>query len=247
MRPASADEIAADERLPFGQERVKDQSWLFACCRAGADAQQPLPGGTTISVAVGAGLKSAEGPRPTTEPQSFGFQTYGPLHFARLQCGYAAGDCRPGMPWQLFFSNTLDLSAFEKGQIKVEPELPGFDAHVYGGQIAITGAAKGRTLYRITFDPGIRDQFGQTLGQAAPVEVNVGPMEPAIAGPSMGFVVLVPAAPHHFSIYSVNQKSVNLSIYSVGPQDWSAYLSYLKTNGYPPRRRAVDDDSYRAN
>ncbi len=231
IRPASADEIAADESVTrLVRSAVKDRYLAFRVLpRAGADAQQPLPGGTTISVAVGAGLKSAEGPRPTTEPQSFGFQTYGPLHFARLQCGYAQGDCRPGMPWQLFFSNTLDLSAFEKGQIKVEPELPGFDAHVYGGQIAITGAAKGRTLYRVTFDPGIRDQFGQTLGQAAPVQVNVGPMEPAIAGPSMGFVVLDPAAPHHFSIYSVNQKSVNLSIYAVGPRDWSTYLSYLKT------------------
>ena len=54
----------------------------------------------------------------------------------------------------------------------IEPELPNASVNIYGNTINIQGNTRGRTTYWVTVDGSIKDQFGQTLGQDARLEVQ---------------------------------------------------------------------------
>ncbi|MGH9936181.1 MAG: Ig-like domain-containing protein, partial [Blastocatellia bacterium] len=147
LRLATAEEIAADETVSRMVKAANKDCWIAfrAIARSGA-ADQPLLTSATYTVTVESGAPSAEGPRATARDQSFSFSTYGPLLVKNHRCGYNEG-CAPGMPWMIEFNNQLDMKAFDKAQIRVEPELPGMKVNVYGNWMNIEGMSKGRTVY----------------------------------------------------------------------------------------------------
>ncbi|HWT77435.1 MAG TPA: MG2 domain-containing protein, partial [Candidatus Methylomirabilis sp.] len=75
----------------------------------------------------------------------------------------------------------------------------------------------------------VQDTFGQNLGQDTQLTFKVGPAEPALYGPNMGFVTLDPASKKPaFSVYAINYNKLDVKIYAVQPSDWPAYKQYLQ-------------------
>jgi alpha-2-macroglobulin len=232
-RLASADEVNADANVKRLSRDAGDGRWL--ALRAVADngeSRDALPQDSPVNVSVGPGTPSAEGPRTTAAAQAFSFKTYGALRVTGHECGYAKR-CSPSDNWTINFSNQLDREAFDPAQVKIEPEAPGSNISVYGQTIYISGAKRGRTAYKVTFDPALRDEFGQTLGQSAPITFNVGPSEPALFSSGGPFVVLEPSGDPRFSVYTINHASLKVSIYAVAPEEYEHYVGYMRfVTGY---------------
>src|SRR5205085_11970460 len=159
VRLAKTDEINADENVKaFIQEAVKGR-WL--ALRA-ADANDEMPADSSITITVGAGTPSAEGPRVTSAAQAFSFRTYGALRVTGHECGDMK-DCTPFDQWSITFSNPLDREAFDESQLKIEPTVENANVSVYGNAIYINGTKRGRTVYKATLDRSLSDQFCQPL------------------------------------------------------------------------------------
>ena len=243
-RLATSAEVADDEVVSKLAARAAKDRWLaFRVVDPGnATSRAPLPGGSSINVTIGPGTPSLEGPRKTVAPQNFAFRTYGPLRVLKYECGYR-GVCSPFDPWSVQFTNPIDTSTFEQNQVRVEeivagkkPEPVSLKSAIYGNTLNISGIKHGRASYRVTLDPEMRDQFGQALGQTTPMVFNVGSAPSALAGPNKQFVVLDPAAPPRFSVYSINHNSLRVSLYTVGTENWSQFLAFMRNrNDRTPR------------
>ncbi len=113
-RLATGEEIAADPVVSRMAEAAEKGRWLafrvFDSKNSNSPAQ--LPAATTVSVAIGPGTPSAEGPLKTVAPQEFSFNTYGPLRVVRHECGYNFS-CSPFDQWTVQFTNPLDAESFE--------------------------------------------------------------------------------------------------------------------------------------
>ncbi len=229
LRLVTAEEIAADENASRMAKAASEGCWIAfrAVARSSAEADRPLMTSTQYAVTVEAGATSAEGPRATTSNQSFNFSTYGPLLVRRHQCGYD-GNCAPGMPWMIEFNNQLDVAAFDKKQIRVEPELPGMKVNNFGYGIHIEGQSKGRTVYNLTLDASIKDVFGQTLGENKTLTFKVGDAFPGLAASSEGLAVIDPYSQSKFSIYSINHQQLKVTLYAVGPEHWGQFAAFMR-------------------
>ncbi|HWS88172.1 MAG TPA: DUF6049 family protein [Pyrinomonadaceae bacterium] len=222
VRLATEDEINRDENVKRLAASAVQGRWVAL------RAVSALPPNTAVTVTVGAGTPSAEGPRTTTSAQSFAFSTYGPLRVTEHRCGWQK-TCSPYDQWFFTFSNNLDREAFDPAQVKVEPEVPGLNIAAYGNRLYVNGQKRGRTTYRVTLAPSLRDEFGQTLGEPAVFTFNVGAAPPALFNTGGPFVVLDPAGGPNLSVFSVNQPALKVSLYEVAPEDWGAYVAHMRT------------------
>jgi uncharacterized protein YfaS (alpha-2-macroglobulin family) len=238
LRLATDDEINADESVKaLARDAVKGRWLALRAVAANGDVHDAMPPDSGVTVTVGAGLPSAEGPRVTPSAQSFSFRTYGALRVTAHECGYQKR-CTPNDAWRISFSNPLDREAFDESQLKIEPALDSKNVAVYGSEMYIYGAKRGRTTYTVTLDRSIKDQFGQTLTGPASFTFSVGPADPSLIGAGGNFVVLEPAGQPRLSVYSVNYPSLKVSIYAVEPKDYEAYVAYMRfVNGYYEERK----------
>ena len=238
VRLAKDAEINADERVKaLVKDAVKGRWLALRAVGEGGGVSDALPADSAVSVTVGPGTPSAEGPRTTTVPQEFSFRTYGALRVTDHQCGWNK-TCTPFDQWRIEFSNPLDLEAFDQAQVRIEPEVPDAKVAVYGQTIYVNGAKRGRTTYKVTLDRALRDTFGQTLQPPVSFTFNVGPAPPSLTSAGGNFVVLEPAGAPRLSVYSVNQPSLKVSIYAVGPEDFERYVAYMKgVSGYYDAKR----------
>jgi uncharacterized protein YfaS (alpha-2-macroglobulin family) len=232
LRLASAAEVNADRNMKALARSAGDGRWLaLRAVGDNGEASDALPPDSGVNVSVGPGTPSAEGPRTTTTAQAFSFKTYGALRVTGHQCGYEKR-CSPQDAWQVNFSNPLDREAFDPAQVKIEPEIPNAQVNVYGQTLYINGSKRGRTAYKVTLDTALRDEFGQTLGQTAPLTFNVGPSDPALFSTG-DFVVLEPSSDPRFSVYTINYSALKVSVYAVTPEDYARFVSYMRTvSGY---------------
>jgi alpha-2-macroglobulin len=234
LRLATEAEISADERVRAFASAAQKGRWLAfrAVDPATGSTTEALPAATGIVVNIGPGTPSAEGPRTSTKPQSFYFNTYGPLRVVRQNCE-AAEQCSPFQSWYVSFSNPLDASAFQKSQVRVVPELKGMRVSANGNYIMIDGIKQGRRSYQVKFDPSLKDQFGQTLGESAPLVFHVGPADKSLTSARDGFIVLDPSAAGRYSVFSVNHSRLKVSLYKVGPEDWPQFVNHMRwSQGY---------------
>jgi alpha-2-macroglobulin len=234
IRLATDAEVERDETVSRLAKAAEKGRWVALRAVSGTnnDTRLALPGDSTIQVSIGPGTPSAEGPLVTAKAQEFSFRTYGPLRVTEHECGYDKR-CSPFDSWSITFSNPLDLDAFQKSQVRVVPEIPGMKTELYGSTLRIEGVKKGRTIYRVTLDKNIRDQFGQTLEQDAVITFNVTSADPSLTSSGGEFVVLDPSGPPRYSVYSVNHNRLKVSLYSVGPEHWGQYIDYLRReHGY---------------
>ena len=228
LRLATPEEIVSDKIVSQLAKNAEQGRWLaFRAVTETGDTQTALPADTGLTVQIGPGTPSMEGPRTTASAQSFSFRTYGPFRLTDHRCGYNE-KCNPFDPWSITFSNPVDAAAFEQSQIRVEPEVPGLKTSVYGQMLYIQGVKRGRTTYKVTFAASLKDQFGQTLGKDESVTFNVGPAPPSLTSSGKAFVALDPNAPRSFSVYSVNHKTLKVRLYKVKPEDWERFVRYMR-------------------
>jgi uncharacterized protein YfaS (alpha-2-macroglobulin family) len=226
VRLAEQSEIDADETVSSMAKNALEGRWLAF------KALEPLPLDTDISVQIGPNTPSAEGPRLTTETQSYSFRTYAPLRIESHGCSWGDEICRPLQPFYITFNNPLDAEAYADTMLTIAPELPGAAANIIGNTIEIRGASQGQTTYRVTVSGQIKDIFGQTLGDDQTVAFEVGKAEPVLVGPQEMFVTLDPAAQKPtFSVYAINYGKINVRLYAVQPSDWPAFQVYLRDRG----------------
>jgi len=234
-RLATNAEVAADDIVNKLAARATKDRWLAFRVVNPGEARGLLPSGPAVKVKIGPGTPSAEGPRTTIAPQSFSFRTYGAFRVVKHECGWR-GECSPFDQWSVEFTNPVDASNFQQSQVRIEeipaagskPRQVSLKSAVYGSTLSISGIKRGRASYRVTLDPAMRDQFGQTLGQTAPIVFNVGPARAALAGPDKPFVVIDPASQPRLSVYSINHNSLRVRLYSVGPEHWRQFLLYWR-------------------
>ncbi len=233
-RLATPEEIAADKTVSEMSKSAEQGRWLaFRALNSDGLIENALPSDAHISINIGPGTPSLEGTRTTQKAQSFSFSTFGPLRVAEHRCGYEAGKCSPFDTWTITFNNPLDMNAFERSQIRVEPDVPGLKANVYGNTIQLEGGKQGRRTYKVILDASLRDEFGQTLGVAQTITFNVGSAPPVLSAAGDGFVVIDPASKARFSVYSINYNSLKVRLYSVTPDDWAAFTGYMQiASGY---------------
>lgn len=189
-------------------------------------AQDVLPKDTPFTLEIGPGTPSAEGPLVTESAQTYNFRTYAPLRIDEHHCGWG-DECPPLSPFNIFFNNSLDMDKFAAEMVRIEPELPGARVNVIGSVMTIQGITTGRTTYRITLDASLPDEFGQTLGSSESVTFRVGSARSLLSGPDRPFVTLDPLQPT-LSVYSINHNRLNVRAYTVTPDDWPAYQTYLQ-------------------
>lgn len=216
LRLATAAEVQADEEARVRVAGLEPGRWVaFRPVR-------PLPNNQEIRVVLGPGTPSAEGPRRTTDVQSWTFRTFGPLVFRQGRCGWER-ECRPGMPFSLEFSNPLADSLFDASLVRVEPAIEGMKVHPQYNQLVITGRTRPFTRYTVTVAPGLRDRFGQRLAARATASFQVGAPVAVLWSASQGMVVLDPQGPRSVSVFSRDHRGLRVRVHRVAPEDWPAF------------------------
>ncbi|HEV7745746.1 MAG TPA: DUF6049 family protein [Pyrinomonadaceae bacterium] len=222
---ATAEEIATDLNVKELTKQAQEGRWLaFRAITAGGATKDALPTETVIKVVVPPGTPSAEGTRTTLAEQSFNFKTYGPLRVVESQCGYQK-KCTPSDTLLITLSNILD-PAFQPTQLKITPEIPNVQVFLFGAMIRIEGFKRSNTTYTVTLDRGIKDVFGQTLSGDNQLTFNVATNPPGLFSVGGNFVVLDPAGPRAFTVYSVNFAQLRVRLYRVTPDDWPQFQSF---------------------
>ncbi|MGD9316968.1 MAG: MG2 domain-containing protein, partial [Anaerolineae bacterium] len=241
IKLASGERVAADKASSRLAERTGDGRWLAFV------AEEPLPADTSISVTVGPGTPSAEGPLVTTEAQSYEFRTYAPLRIEEHGCWYR-DDCPPLAPFFIRFNNPLDAVAYEESMLQIEPALPGATVDIVGDTITLRGSTKGRTTYWVLVDGSIQDRFGQALGEDQSLRFKVGSAGPGLFGPEEVLVTLDPAAQKPvLTLYAINYDRLKMRAYQVQPSDWAAFKTYLQeyrrddSPPDPPGKQVMDE------
>lgn len=186
-----------------------------------------LPKDTPVQVTLGPGTPSAEGPRKTTEPQTFSFRTYGPFEVVEHKCGWR--DCSPGQPWRIRMSNTIGED-FDPAMVEVSPKVDGLVVDVGGSNLSLRGLTRGRTTYTVRLSREMADIYGQKLGPSEPMTFEVGPAPKMLGAPDAGLIVLDPTAKkRRFGVYAINYDELDVALYRVTPADWGAYQAFLRT------------------
>jgi uncharacterized protein YfaS (alpha-2-macroglobulin family) len=227
VRLASADEVAADEAVARLARDAEPGRWVAF------RPERELPPGAAVTVEVGAGTPSAEGPRRTAAAQEWQFLTYGPFRVRGHECGWG-GRCTPFDPWRVELTNPVDARRLRKEHVRVEPELPGLKVEAWGDTIAIRGAVRGSATYRVSLSTAIADAFGQPLEPAGALSFTVGPAPAALSAPGGNFVVLDPTGPPRFTVHSINHGALRVRAHAVGPEHWAAWQRYLRERGGDP-------------
>ena len=239
-RLATAEEIEANESVKQLAATAEKGRWLaFRVVDKSGSPNQAMPGDSNISVVVGPGTPSAEGPRTTTKAQGFSFKTYGKFIAVSTQCSYNE-ECSPFESWGIDFSNPIDESSFDQSKIRVVPAIEGMKASVYGNSLSISGRKKGRTVYKVTIDRSLKDRFGQTLEGDNVFTFKVGRAPQMLYSSGEMLTVLDPNGQPRLSVYSVNQTKLKVTLYAVAPENWNQFMEYIRwVNNYntDPKRK----------
>ena len=240
-RLATKEEIEADESVRDLVKHAEKDRWLvFRAIGANGDTKRALPVDTGITISIGPGTPSVEGPLTTKDPQTISFRTFGSLHFTRKRCGWAESQvCTPNDVWNLEFTNNLKADIFQESQVRIDPAIPGLKVSVWQNTITLDGTKKPNTTYHVTIDKSLQDQFGQPLGEDKTVEFQVAAMAPWLGLSGRSFVVLDPDGPRELSLYSVNYTTVKVSVFSAGPEDWLKYQTYRQLHSRGPNDAAA--------
>jgi uncharacterized protein YfaS (alpha-2-macroglobulin family) len=219
LRLATDEEIEANQKVKELVKNAAKDRWLAF------RAIDTLPLNSYIRVSIGPGTPSTEGLRTTKDKQEFYFYTYGPFHVTKSECGYNYA-CKPVDSWRIEFNNPIDKAAFQESQLRVQPSIDSLNTSVYDKILTINGSKKPETSFKLTLDKSIRDVFGQTLSKDETMEFKVGPADPMIWLSGNGFAVLDPDGPRELSLYTVNYRTVKITLYAVEPADWIAFQTY---------------------
>ncbi|HRE89549.1 MAG TPA: Ig-like domain-containing protein, partial [Myxococcota bacterium] len=185
-----------------------------------------LPKDTNVTVTFPKGFPSAEGPRMTEKDRSWSFKTYGPFKVQEARCGWR-GECYPGQPFSIQFSNPIDEDLLEPKQVTVDPAVMGLEAEPSHNYLNLRGMTKGATTYTVKLDKGMKDIYGQTLEGETGFEWVVKSSRSLLMGNVKPLTVLDPVAKKkRLPVYVMNMPEVDVELYKVEPSDWMAFLKY---------------------
>jgi len=241
VRLAKPEEIDGDDTVRVLSEQAQKGRWVAVV------PNEALPNDTRVQVTLGPKLPSAEGPETSAAAERFEFSTYGPMKVMQHRCGYD-GNCPPGQPFEIAFSNPVDPKKFDAKMVTTRPAIDDMRVEVYGQNMVIMGPTKGRTKYEVTLDESIPDMFGQRLGKSQSFTFRVDTAPESLWAQGSGLVVLDPAAGADFAIYSINHKKLRARAFAVEPGDWREYLAMLERMGRdsrdvkPPGRKIFDKE-----
>jgi uncharacterized protein YfaS (alpha-2-macroglobulin family) len=240
LRLATAEEVAEDPQVNGYARQFSADRWLAF------RALEAFPSDTTVTVNIGPGTPSAEGPLTTSAVQSFSFQTYAPLRVVSQNCNEQRYGCYPGQPFYVQFNNPLNVEQISNDLVTVEPSIAGMVVSGAYNGLSINGATAGRTTYRVTLSADLEDTFGQKLGAPITLTFYTGNVDAFLSGPSEPLITLDPTATTPaLTIYTLNMPRVRVRAYAVTPDDWLSYLSYRNdyygnSDSAPPGRRVMD-------
>ncbi|MDO8364468.1 MAG: alpha-2-macroglobulin family protein [Actinomycetota bacterium] len=224
VRLATAAEVAADDSARNISETAEEGRWL---------AFRPialLPTDTALTIDIGPGTPSAEGPGTTTSTATFRGRTYPPLTIKSASCSYS-DDCPPGSDLYVTFSNPLDGDR-SSAAVTVSPAIAGMSTGVQYDSLLIHGATLARTEYTITVPGSFTDVFGQTLGSDQTVKVRVGSAQPSL-GQYEAITTLDPFADGQtLSVLTVNHDQLRVRVFAADPAEFATFLKYNYERDY---------------
>jgi hypothetical protein len=239
IRLATQEEIDKDGSISYYAKQAQPKRWLaFRAITNEGLTTEALPADSQITVSVTKGTPSAEGPITTPKDQVYNFRTYGAMKYVGGWCSYQGNkNCSPFDSWYMQFTNSIDPASFKKEMVKIEPAVDGLTIYPAGNYIYFQGYKKGRTTYKVTVEGGLKDIYGQTINIPSNLTINVGSADPNLYSQGGNFIILDPTAKPTYSIYSTNQPSVKLKIYSVTPEDWEGFRQYMRYQYYDEQKR----------
>ncbi|MDH3294880.1 MAG: MG2 domain-containing protein, partial [Acidimicrobiia bacterium] len=220
---ATTEQIEDDEQAARAVDAALEGRWV-AFRPAAA-----LPAATALELAIGPGTPSAEGPRTSTEASTHPGRTFDALTVTRQECNYG-GPCQPGTPFTVEFNNPIDPEQFDPASVTAQPAIGGMRVGVFGSQMTITGATRGRTDYTITLPAELTDVFGQTLGRDTERTFEVGAAQTQLVPFNRQFVTVDPMADRPgIAVTSVNHDSVRVTVWRVDPDEVPAFQRYQES------------------
>ena len=221
LRLATNAEVAADDLASQLSNSAGKGRWLAF------RAQNPLPRDTAITITIGPGTPSAEGPVLSAKASTHRAHTYAPLKVNTTECGYGPS-CPPGSDILITFNNALDTEVFDASSITIEPALAGFTVGVSGNTINVRGVTQGRTTYTVTIPAHVSDLFGQTLGEDTTVSVDVGSAAPMIGQFALPLITVDPlVATKGITVSTINHAKFHVRVFAVEPSQWPAFQDYM--------------------
>lgn len=218
------------------QNAGEGRAIAFRAVDANGKTENALPANSAITVQVGPGTPSAEGPLTTKKAETFSFRTFGPLQFVRARCGWNEQRCTPYDPWYIEFTNPLD-SNLDRKQIKIEPDIPGLKVYPSYNQIYFEGFKPGRKTYKVTIEGTLKDTFGQTLGENKTVTFTVGQAPRSFSSQGGSFITIDPTSKPSYSVYSINHDSFKVQMYAVSVENWGQFRDYMQKISYEEDKR----------
>jgi alpha-2-macroglobulin len=213
------------------EEALKNRIFYFK-------AKQKLKPGTSYTLVVDKGIKSAEGPLLSQNAQTSGFSTYAPLTLSS-RYPQEGEEVSPFNEFYLYFNNSLDEEKFDSGWVTVKPEIEHLKVRAQGGSIYIGGIKSGKTSYTVTVSPKLTDAFGQTLGKQLELTMKTGRAPKALSHGFQSFTLLDPTVEPGLPIYTTNIDKLDLLVHRVTPAQWGDYLGFLYEHqrAYTPEDR----------
>ncbi len=224
VRVATRAEIEADDvarQIRGGLGALATDRWIAF------RPVEPLPTDTAITVEIGEGTPSAEGPRTTTGSVTYRNRTYAPLRVVATECGFGP-QCPPGTNLLVRFNNSIDVDQLDPETVRIEPALPGLFVNAYGDTIDIGGLTEARATYTITVPAGTVDIYGQVLAEDETETVEIGDAVPILHPFLQPLITLDPlAAGQTISVGSVGHDELRVQVFAVEPDEWDSYNRYL--------------------
>ena len=223
LRLATDNEIEGDEVIQPRVEQALEGTWV--AFRA-VDAFEP---DQSIRIEVGPNVPSAEGPNTSDRSSTFEARTYAPLSITDWSCR-GTDRCRPGGGLWIEFNNVLDPESIEPGDLRIEPELAGgARVGIQWSSISIAADTVGGTTYQITVPGGLKDEFGQSLGDDETLSFEIDDAEPEIRQIDRMLATIDPLSGGQTIPLAVrNHDQVRIRLYEVTPDEWETYRQWLR-------------------
>ena len=219
VRLATASEIDADDLARMITEGAEPDRWVAF------RSLDPLPTDTAITVDIGPGTPSSEGPLTTSAISTHRLRTYAPFRVREASCAYGP-DCPPGTPITIDMNNPVDVDVSDLDAIVVTPALAGQNIGVSGTTIQIQGGTIARTEYTVVLPAGLTDVYGQPLGNDVTETVTIGDAPPSLQ-PLDVITTLDPFADRQgISVVTTGHEQLRVRVYAADPADVASFIEW---------------------
>ncbi len=237
LPPLKAREATAEERSRWASEEalkpVLDRLVVL-------QPAQALPAPAKVALIVGPGVRSKEGPLPSTKPFRLNFATLGPMEILSAGC---AEPCDPDAwaPVNVQFNNSLpeNQSAPMEKLVAISPSPGPHRVSCWGQTCQIVETSDARPLsatgqpvlfwkpgvvYTLSVQPGIVDRHGQKLTKGRTVTFTMGHRRPDLTLMTNGSVAETAQTPHRLAVTLRNLKTVEVRAKVVDRSSLAAVL-----------------------